>query len=97
MNTTVIAKILPIRFMTYSDNCRGLYKNTPPAAIEIFDVNRIKETIVSILFSDGVRVVDYLLICWDSKIYVIERNGEKSYCKREVSYHPLIEHVKLTA
>jgi hypothetical protein len=93
MNT--IARILPVRHTNYFDTIRGDFcpavKSVP---IDIHEESKIKETIISILFNDGPRTADYLLVSFDSKVYLVERDSDTSYCKREITYHPLIDKLK---
>ena len=96
MNT--VSKILPIRYLGYFDTVRGQFDVTNEAnVIELGDVDLIKSTIINILFTDGPKSVDYLLVTFADQMFVIERDGPASYCKRLVSYHPLMSKVKLTA
>lgn len=91
----IVAKILPIRRTGYFDTVRGDFcpaaKSVP---IEIHEESKIKETIINILFSDGPRTADYLLVSFDGRVYLVERDSETSYCKREITYHPLIDKLK---
>lgn len=91
-----VAKVLPIRKVRYFDNLRGVYSLNHPRATEFEDVGGIKDFIVKTLFSEGTTTVDYLLIAWDSKLFVVERDGVNKYCKREIHYHPLMDKVKIS-
>jgi hypothetical protein len=91
-----VAKILPVRYLGYFDARKGVFDVTKDtSAIELDDANQIKNHIVGLLFAEGPKTVDYLLVTYDTKMYVVERDSDKSYCKREVTYHPLMEKVKL--
>ena len=94
---TTVSKILPIRHLGYFDTIRGKFDVTTDVnAIELDSSDAIKPTITSILFSDGPKTVDYLLVTFAEQMFVVERNGPASYCKRLVAYHPLMSKVKLT-
>lgn len=96
MNT--VSKILPIRLLGYFDTIRGEYDVTNDVnVIELGDVDLIKPAIINLLFSDGPKMVDYLLVTFAEQMFVVERDGPTSYCKRLVSYHPLMSKVKLAS
>jgi hypothetical protein len=95
---TIVAKILPVRQTTYFDTVKGDFCPASKAlAVELQDVTKIKETIISLLFTDGPKLVDYLVVAYGDKTYLVERDSETSYCKKEITYHPLLSKVKLTA
>jgi len=93
-DTNQLAKILPIRTVGYSDQVRGIYNVTEKLAATEVQENEIKQFIINTLFSEGSKTADYLLIGWDNRLFIVERDGEKGYCRREVMYHPLMEKVK---
>jgi hypothetical protein len=93
----IVSKILPIRYLGYFDTTRGQFDVTKDIdAIELDSADVIKSTIVNLLFSDGPKTADYLLVTFSGQMFVVERDGPASYCKRLVSYHPLMSKVKLT-
>lgn len=95
---TIVAKILPIRQTGYFDTVKGDFCPASKAAvIDLEDTSKIKETIIKLLFHDGPKDVDYLVVAYGDKTYLVERDSETSYCKKEISYHPLLSKVKLTA
>ena len=92
----VISKILPIKYLSYFDTVKGVFDvSKNENVIEIESSDKIRETIVSLLFSDGPKTVDYLLVTFEDKMFVVERDSISSYCKRVITYHPLMEKVKL--
>lgn len=94
---TTVAKILPVRLTGYFDTVKGDFCPADKAvAIELEEVAKIKETIIKLLFSDGPKTVDYLVVAYGDKTYLVERDSETSYCKKEITYHPLLSKVKLT-
>ena len=91
-----VSKILPIRYLGYFDTVRGKFDVASEiAAIEIDSSDGIKTAIVNILFAEGPKAVDYLLVTFSDQMFVVERDSPTSYCKRLVTYHPLMERVKL--
>ncbi|NBR07283.1 MAG: hypothetical protein EBT92_16175 [Planctomycetes bacterium] len=66
-------------------------------AVELTEVSKIKETIINLLFTDSPQTVDYLVVAYSDKTYLVERDSDTSYCKKEITYHPLMSKVKLTA
>jgi hypothetical protein len=95
---TIVAKILPVRLTGYFDTVKGDFcPAAKTAAIELEEVAKIKETIIKLLFSDGPKTVDYLVVAYGDKTYLVERDSETSYCKKEITYHPLLSKVKLAA
>jgi hypothetical protein len=95
---TIVAKILPVRHTGYFDTVKGEFCPAAKAvAIDLDDTLKIKETIINLLFHDGPKTVDYLVVAYGDKTYLVERDSETSYCKKEITYHPLLSKVKLTA
>lgn len=92
----IVSKILPVRYVNYFDTVRGSFTtNDNVHPLELADGAKIKESIVTLLFADGPKTIDYLLISFTDKLYIVERDGTTSYTKREVSYHPLMAKVSL--
>jgi hypothetical protein len=93
-----IAKILPVRYTNYFDTVKGDFcPANKVEPVELEDVAKIKDTIISLLFNDGPKTVDYLLVAYGGKTYLVERDSDTSYCKKEISYHPLLSKVEMTA
>jgi hypothetical protein len=71
-----MSKILPIKY------------NVIPDIDHVIDVPKeddVKTLIVDLLFND---IYDCLLIGYNNSMYVVERDGDTSYSKRQVNYHP---------
>lgn len=95
---TIVAKILPVRQTRYFDTVKGDFcPASKSVSIDLEDTSKIKETIINLLFNDGPQTVDYLLVAYGDVTYLVERDSETSYCKKEITYHPLLSKVKLTA
>lgn len=92
----IVAKILPIKYNNYFDWVRTNDVKTVSPVIELTDGAKIKDTIIELLFKNGKTMFDYLLVTFDSKIYIVERDGDSSYCKRDITYHPMMNLVKLS-
>ena len=92
----IVAKILPIKYNNYFDWIKTNDSKTVIPVIELTDGVKVKDTIVELLFTNGKTMFDYLLVTFDSKIYIVERDGDSSYCKRDITYHPMMNLVKLS-
>ena len=60
--------------------------------IEITDKNQIKAIIGENLFVDN---YDYVVVSYEGKLFVCEKNGDKTYTRRDIIYHPLMNDLKL--
>lgn len=89
---SIISKILAVQYNDYFDWLRLDKADNIPNnhLVELGDVNLIKSTIVELLFT---KRYDYLLVAYDGKVYHVEKDSDSSYCKKEITYHPLLEKV----
>ena len=89
----ITAKIAPVKYNSHFDWVKGKSSHIPDVnVIELEDVQLIKENIIDLLFK---KMFNYLLVSFGTSVFVVERDSPTTYCKREVTYHPLMELVKL--
>lgn len=89
----ITAKIAPVKYNNHFDWVKGKSSHIPEVkVIELEDVKLVKENIIDLLFKN---TFNYLLVSFGTSVFVVERDSPTTYCKREVTYHPLMELVKL--
>lgn len=79
------SKILPVIY--------GL-EATKNQVVTVDNPDQIKDKIGELLFSEANKHISYLLIGYENTMYLIERDGDTSYFKRELTYHPLSDLLK---
>lgn len=87
----IVCKLLPIRHRNYFDYIRNELDNYH--VIEIHDKNDIRNHIIKQLFE--VTSNDYLLVYYDNQLFVVEKDSDRSYCKKVINHHPLLEKVRI--
>jgi hypothetical protein len=61
--------------------------------IDIHYVDKIKPCIKEQLF---VHNYDYVVVSYDNKLFICEKNSDTTYTRRDIMYHPLMNDLKLT-
>jgi len=92
MATTLIAKLLPVKYNKYFNHA---YNNLNPNdnVIDIYDKDVVKKMVEELLFIDK---HDYVLINYLNKMYVCERDDDNNeFNRREITYHPLQNKIKI--
>lgn len=87
-------KIVAVKVNNYFNWQRGQTTVTPlTKLVETTDEQSIKGIIVDLLFT-GMEKFSYIIVKFNATVYLIERDGVKSYVKREITYHPLMNLVQ---
>lgn len=87
-------KIVGVKVNNYFNWRRGQTTNIPlTKVVETSVETDIKSIIVDMLFT-GVEKFNYVLVKFKTIVYIVERDGDKSYVKREITYHPLMNLVQ---
>ena len=82
----IICKLIAVRYPR--PNRTGAKSNL----IGITDKTLIKSTVNEKLMVDN---YDYVVVSYDNRLFVCEKNSDTTYTRRDVVYHPLMNELKL--
>ena len=82
----IICKLIAVRYP------RANMSGAKSDAIALHTVDKIKPCIQEQLF---VHHHDYVVVSYDGKLFICEKNSDTTYTRRDVMYHPLMNDLKL--
>jgi hypothetical protein len=83
----IIAKLIAVKYP------RGVNAGKKSDVATIYYLDNIKSTIGEYLFIDN---YDYVVLTYDGKLFVCEKNSDDSYSRRSILYHPLMNELSFT-